>query len=240
MRKIIKFFALVGAACAFNFALFAQDILGTSYLKNPNSPIYESVAVVGVVDDGSGMDYATFTSDISNKDINIAMLEKLRKAEVSRLLAPYSGIRVESIILNNRRIVMNPEKKSALIFYYHPDPTLAQRLANLFAREFVSYCQQLNSQDVAAELQSYDAVKVKLDAEITKVSNALTRFYENASNSGTMTTPPQAKQLDELLARKEKLMSLIAEAKQKIRETPAGVRVLRSATNPKKPKNQTN
>ena len=55
-----------------------------------------------------------------------------------------------------------------------------------------------------------------------------------------MTTPPQAKQLDELLARKEKLMSLIAEAKQKIRETPAGVRVLRSATNPKKPKNQTN
>ena len=78
-----------------------------------NSPIYESVAVVGVVDDGSGMDYATFTSDISNKDINIAMLEKLRKAEVSRLLAPYSGIRVESIILNNRRIVMNPEKKSA-------------------------------------------------------------------------------------------------------------------------------
>lgn len=240
MRKIIKFFALVGAACAFNFALFAQDILGTSYLKNPNSPIYESVAVVGVVDDGSGMDYATFTSDISNKDINIAMLEKLRKAEVSRLLAPYSGIRVESIILNNRRIVMNPEKKSALIFYYHPDPTLAQRLANLFAREFVSYCQQLNSQDVAAELQSYDAVKVKLDAEITKVSNALTRFYENASNSGNMTTPPQAKQLDELLARKEKLMSLIAEAKQKIRETPAGVRVLRSATNPKKPKNQTN
>ncbi len=240
MRKIIKFFALVAAACAFNFALFAQDILGTSYLKNPNSPIYESVAVVGVVDDGSGMDYATFTSDISNKDINIAMLEKLRKAEVSRLLAPYSGIRVESIILNNRRIVMNPEKKSALIFYYHPDPTLAQRLANLFAREFVSYCQQLNSQDVAAELQSYDAVKVKLDAEITKVSNALTRFYENASNSGNMTTPPQAKQLDELLARKEKLMSLIAEAKQKIRETPAGVRVLRSATNPKKPKNQTN
>ena len=214
--------------------------MGTSYLKNPNSPIYESVAVVGVVDDGSGMDYATFTSDISNKDINIAMLEKLRKAEVSRLLAPYSGIRVESIILNNRRIVMNPEKKSALIFYYHPDPTLAQRLANLFAREFVSYCQQLNSQDVAAELQSYDAVKVKLDAEITKVSNALTRFYENASNSGNMTTPPQAKQLDELLARKEKLMSLIAEAKQKIRETPAGVRVLRSATNPKKPKNQTN
>ncbi|MBS1485504.1 MAG: hypothetical protein HP060_01735 [Opitutales bacterium] len=168
------------------------------------------------------------------------MLEKLRKAEVSRLLAPYSGIRVESIILNNRRIVMNPEKKSALIFYYHPDPTLAQRLANLFAREFVSYCQQLNSQDVAAELQSYDAVKVKLDAEITKVSNALTRFYENASNSGNTTTPPQAKQLDELLARKEKLMSLIAEAKQKIRETPAGVRVLRSATNPKKPKNQTN
>lgn len=240
MRKFIKFFALVGAACAFNFALFAQDILGTSYLKNPNSPIYESVAVVGVVDDGSGMDYATFTSDISNKDINIAMLEKLRKAEVSRLLAPYSGIRVESIILNNRRIVMNPEKKSALIFYYHPDPTLAQRLANLFAREFVSYCQQLNSQDVAAELQSYDAVKVKLDAEITKVSNALTRFYENASNSGNTTTPPQAKQLDELLTRKEKLMSLIAEAKQKIRETPAGVRVLRSATNPKKPKNQTN
>lgn len=238
MKKIIKFFVLFACVAAFNISLFAQDVLGTSYLKNVNSPIYESVAVVGVVDDGSGMDYATFTGDLSNKNINIAMRDQLRKPELVRLLAPYSGIGIESIIVNNRRIVMNPEKKSALIFYYHPDPTLAQRLANLFAREFITYCQQLNSQDLAAELQNYEALKVKFDAEITKVSNALTRYYENVSTSASVSTPPQAKQLEELLAKKEKLMSLIFATKQKIRETPAGVKILRSATNPKKPKNK--
>lgn len=233
-KKIVMFVCAALSAAA----VFGQEILGTSYLKNPNSPIYESVAVVGVVDDGSGMDYNTFASDISNSAINIAMLEQLRKAELSRLLAPYSGIRVESIILNNRRVVMNHEKKSAQIFYYHPDPTLAQRLANLFAREFVAYCQSLNAQDLTAELQKYEAIRKKLDAETTKVSESLTRYYERVSISGSTVVPPQAKLLDELLAKKEKLMSIIADTKQKIRETPAGVKVLRSATNPKKPKNK--
>ena len=238
MNTLTKKIAMFVCAAAFGAALFGQEILGTSYLKNPNAPIYESVAVVGVVDDGSGMDYNTFSSDLSSSAVNIAMLSQLRKPELSRLLAPYSGIRVESIILNNRRVVMNPERKSAQIFYYHPDPTLAQRLANLFAREFVAYCQSLNAQDLSDELQKYETIKVKLDADITKVTDALTRFYERASNSGNTSTPPQAKQLDNLLAQKEKLMNLIADTKQKIRETPAGVKVLRSATNPKKPKNK--
>lgn len=238
MNTLAKKISMFVCASLFSAALFGQEILGTSYLKNPNAPIYESVAVVGVVEDGSGMDYNTFSGDLSNSAVNIAMLQQLKKAELSRLLAPYSGIRIESIILNNRRIVMNPERKSAQIFYYHPDPTLAQRLANLFAREFVAYCQSLNAQDLTAELEKYEAIRTRLDAETTKVSESLTRYYERVSISGSTVVPPQAKLLDELLAKKEKLMSLIAETKQKIRETPAGVKVLRSATSPKKPKNQ--
>lgn len=236
MKNILKIFVLCACTFAFSVQGFSQDVLGTSYLKNANAPIYESVVVVGLVDDGANLDYGTFTSDLSNKAVNIGMLEQLKRVEAERMIAPYSGVRIESIILNNRRIVMNPEKKSALIFYYHPDPTLAQRLANLFAREFVAYCQSLNAQDLTTELQKYEKIKIPLDNKINEVSQALTRFYENSSNSTA--TPPQAKQLDMLMAQKEKLMNLINDTKQKIRQTPSGVKILRSATSPRKPKNK--
>lgn len=236
MKNILKSLTLFALAFAFNPA-FGQDVLGQAYLRNPNSPIYESVVTVGITNDGANLDYSTFASDISNKNINIAMLEQLRRFEIERLLAPYSGLRVESIILNNRRIVMNPEKQSAQIFYYHPDPTLAQRLANLFSRQFIDYCRALNCQDLATELEKFERAKAILDAEINKLGQAVNRYYESQGSNSSVSEPPQAKQLSALMEQKDQLLKRMADVKQKIRETPAGVRILRSATNPRKPKN---
>ena len=151
-------------------------------------------------------DFNTQIKLLESMEVVSFVKKQLKPDEAQRLMAPYhdmitfgAKITEEGILIRNRNIAPNRMSFVVNIDYTHPDKDLAARVANLYAKEFITYSQQTNSSDM---LMMIEALRDKVNFQDTKVRELESKLVnyrkENKAESLDQRVDMLAKELVDL------------------------------------------
>lgn len=186
---------------------FLSTLIATVLLCPLFAQEYEaSVQIVFLKEADSIM--KNFSSDISNKQLISNVADKITKYEIKRFKAPYGNQPLESIINNNRKATISESERIAKIYYKHPTQAMANRLANLIAREYIEFQKLSLYSEKFDEVASIESQIAKIEPELDKLDKAAA-FISSSSSQGKGVSMDKAastlRQREELTEKRNKL-----------------------------------
>ncbi|MBR4597435.1 MAG: polysaccharide biosynthesis tyrosine autokinase [Opitutales bacterium] len=151
-------------------------------------------------------DFNTQIKLLESMEVVSFVKKQLKPEEAQRLMAPYhdmftfgAKITEEGILVRNRSIAPNRMSFVVNIDFTHPDKDIAARIANLYAKEFITYSQQTNSSDM---LMMIEALRDKVNFQDTKVRELESKLVnyrkENKAESLDQRVDMLAKELSDI------------------------------------------
>ena len=151
-------------------------------------------------------DFNTQIKLLESMEVVSFVKKQLKPDEAQRLMAPYhdmvtfgAKITEEGILVRNRSIAPNRMSFVVNIDFTHPDKDIAARVANLYAKEFITYSQQTNSSDM---LMMIEALRDKVNFQDTKVRELESKLVnyrkENKAESLDQRVDMLAKELSDI------------------------------------------
>ncbi len=99
--------------------------------------------------------------------------ERLKADELEEFMAPYrdkamAGVAITAVDIlgKNRKIIPQRMSLTLVVSFTHPDPVIAARITNLFAKEFSDYNQMLN---VESSIRAVQALKERVEQQRDRV-----------------------------------------------------------------------
>ena len=187
------------------FVIFSGILLYTFRM----TPIYTSVATVQILRDSdipidgpggvqrsrneliaSTEDFNTQVKLMESFEVINAVKSRLKEEDIKRLMNPYNDMitfgpkltEVE-ILQENRKII--PERLSLIVrvMYSHPDASVAAKIANLFASEYIAYTHQVRVQKL---MNSIDELRTKVSQQEAKVKELDKKLVEYRKINGAV------------------------------------------------------
>jgi len=137
-------------------AVFMATMIAVVTYTLVSTPIYQSVATVEILKHGaqimrvadivessvtSDADFNTQIGILESRAIVENVVKQLSPEELNQLTAPYQkqDLSPAAVILGGRFVA--PQRSSLItsVVFRHPNPKIAARIANLIAREFITY-----------------------------------------------------------------------------------------------------
>jgi len=201
-------------------SVFLATVLAVVTYTLVSTPIYQAVTTVEILKHGaqimriadivessvtSDADFNTQIGILESRTIVDNVVKQLSPEELNQLTAPYQkqDLSPASIILGGRFIA--PQRTSLItsVVFRHPNPKIAARIANLIAREFISY-----SSKVRVDESMKAVVDLKDRAEqqrrhVEELANAMASYRQR----GNLVSLVQSK---DIVTEKLKMLNLQA------------------------------
>ncbi|MBO6102149.1 MAG: hypothetical protein J6P03_02715 [Opitutales bacterium] len=175
---------------------------------------------------------SNFVNDISSRELADAVANKITKYEIDRFAAPFGSASVNDIVQRNCRaeVVKTDRGLVGRIYFTHPDPSMASRLANLFATEYVEHQKRLASGERVSELDELDKKIKSAEKSLDSARKIMEEVSERISKGTNVSDDLQEKAATNL-ANASKRLSELHKAKKKlakeIKKTSVPARVLK-------------
>lgn len=135
------------------------DVLGTGDLD------YDTIS--------NTEDFMTQVKILESYEMVRNVAERIKDQDRVDLMAPYQDAfrlrgkwSVEEVLMKNRSIVPIRLSLMIAVYFEHPQPDMAKKVANLFADEFVNYNMRLN---IDSSMRAVEDLRRKVDSQKAKV-----------------------------------------------------------------------
>jgi capsular exopolysaccharide synthesis family protein len=192
-------------------AVFLVVVLGVAVYTFLSTPIFEASVTVQVLKHGpqvlrvadvvdgsitSDSDFNTQIKILESVTILQNVANRLTPEELKQLTDPYKSRGGEApgavgILFENRRILPQRFTLITTIRFFHPNPKIAARMANLIASEYIGYNSRLRIEE---SMKAVDDLKDRADQQrkrVDEIANALQAFRQK----GNMVSLVQSKDI---------------------------------------------
>ena len=167
--------------------------------------------------EGSDAILANFAKDFSDEALVKTIASKITKYEIKRFQGPFGNTALETIIKENKKATVSNAEKTARIFFTHPNKTMAVRMANLCAKEYIEFQKVLMCDAEMQELQQVDSSLAAIEPQIQELDRAAVAISDGLSSGRSISNDKANQALEKRLALTEKKNDLHKRRNQLLR-----------------------